>query len=234
MNDDSTAKAPAPIRIARRWPLVSAGAAIALVIALGAVIVYRENRKPFGFEIEWMGEIVEHRSAFWNVPAFAFNYLGGGILAIAVVPGVIIIGLLVWRRPWATLYFAIAVMSSGLVVQILKVLIDRPRPTDILVHVDFGSFPSGHSANAAVVAATMVVIFRKVWVAVVGSIYTIGMMLSRTYLGAHWISDTVGGLMVGAGVAVILWAPFAYRLYKEQRLPHRPIWRPRTAEAPLP
>jgi undecaprenyl-diphosphatase len=50
------------------------------------------------------------------------------------------------------------------------------------------------------------------------------MMLSRTYLGAHWISDTVGGMLIGAGVAVILWAPFAFRLYRERRLPHPPIW----------
>jgi undecaprenyl-diphosphatase len=51
------------------------------------------------------------------------------------------------------------------------------------------------------------------------------MMLSRTYVGAHWISDTVGGMLVGAGVAVIVWAPFAYRLYREKRQPHPPIWK---------
>jgi undecaprenyl-diphosphatase len=50
------------------------------------------------------------------------------------------------------------------------------------------------------------------------------MMLSRTYLGAHWVSDTVGGMLVGAGMAVIVWAPFAERLYREQRMPHPPIW----------
>src|SRR4051812_9769632 len=108
MGEATPTKAPAPIRIARRWPLVSAAAALVLVAALAAVIVYRENRKPFGFEVEWMSEIVEHRSPFWTVPALVFNYLGGGILAIAVVPGLIILGLLVWRRPWAALYFSIA------------------------------------------------------------------------------------------------------------------------------
>ncbi len=51
----------------------------------------------------------------------------------------------------------------------------------------------------------------------VGAVYTVGMMLSRTYVGAHWISDTVGGMLVGAGVAVIVWAPFAYLLYREKR-----------------
>jgi hypothetical protein len=50
------------------------------------------------------------------------------------------------------------------------------------------------------------------------------MMLSRTYLGAHWISDTIGGVLVGAGIAVIIWAPFANKLYREHRMPHPPIW----------
>jgi undecaprenyl-diphosphatase len=50
------------------------------------------------------------------------------------------------------------------------------------------------------------------------------MMLSRTYLGAHWISDTIGGMLVGAGVAVIVWAPFVEKLYREHRMPHPPIW----------
>lgn len=50
------------------------------------------------------------------------------------------------------------------------------------------------------------------------------MMLSRTYLGAHWISDTVGGMLVGVGVAVIIWAPFALALYREHRRPHPPLW----------
>ena len=46
------------------------------------------------------------------------------------------------------------------------------------------------------------------------------MALSRTYLGAHWLSDTIGGLILGAGIAVIVWAPLAYRLARERTQPH--------------
>ncbi len=215
------------ITVARRWPLVSAGAALGLVVVLAVVIVYREKDKPFGFEIEWMSEIIEHRSALWTTPALIFNFFGGGIFAVAVVPALVIVALLVWRRPWAALYFAIAAASSAAVVQLLKVLIGRPRPLDALVQADFGSFPSGHSANAALIAATMAIIFPRTWVWAAGAVYTVAMMISRTYLGAHWISDTIGGLLVGAGVAVIVWAPFALRLYREKRMPHPPLWRPR-------
>ena len=152
------------------------------------------------------------------------NWIGGGISGIAIVPLVIIAGLLIWRRPWASLYFVCATIASALVVLVIKNLVGRPRPTDILVTADVGSFPSGHSANAALIATTLGIIFWRTWVWIVGAAYTLLMMLSRTYLGAHWISDTVGGMLVGVGLAVIIWAPFAFVLYRERRKPHPPIW----------
>lgn len=216
--------APAPVRIARLWWVASAAGALLLVVLLAAVIVYREANKPFGFEVEWMGELVEARAPIWTVPALVFNWIGGGISSIVIVPLVIIAGLLLWRRPWAALYYACAAVGSAAVVLVIKNVVGRPRPTDILVTPDFGSFPSGHSANAALIATTLGVIFWRTWVWIAGAVYTLLMMLSRTYLGAHWISDTVGGMLVGIGVGVILWAPFAFHLYRERRLPHPPIW----------
>lgn len=215
---------PGEVRIARLWWVVSCVGALLLVILLAAVIFYREANKPFGFEVEWMGELVEARAPVWTIPALIFNWIGGGISSIVFVPLTIIGGLLIWRRPWAALYYAVAAVTSVTLVLIIKNLVGRPRPTEILVQPDFGSFPSGHSANAALIATTLGIIFWRTWIWVAGTVYTLLMMLSRTYLGAHWISDTIGGMLVGVGVAVIIWAPFALRLYRERRLPHPPIW----------
>ena len=220
----ASSDAPAPVRISRLWWVVSAAGAILLVVLLAAVIFYREANKPFGFEVEWMGELVEARAPIWTVPALVFNWIGGGLASIVYVPLLIIGGLLLWRRPWAALYYACAAIVSVTVTTVIKNLVGRPRPTDILVTPDFGSFPSGHSAGAALIATTLGIIFARTWVWVAGSVYTLLMMLSRTYLGAHWISDTIGGMLVGAGVAVIIWAPFAFQLYRERRLPHPPVW----------
>lgn len=53
-------------RVSRRWPLVSAITAFVLVAVLALIVVYREANKPFGFEVEWMSELVEHRGEPWT------------------------------------------------------------------------------------------------------------------------------------------------------------------------
>jgi len=75
--------------------------------------------------------------------ALVFDALGGGLLAAIVVPALVIAAFLLWRRPWAALYFVVGTVASALLVKALKNLIGRPRPTDILVSPDFGSFPPG-------------------------------------------------------------------------------------------
>jgi len=207
-------------RVTRFWPLVTGGAILLLAVSLGAMISVRSSGRPLVIDTEWMAEIVEHRSPLWLVPALVMNYLGGGVLGVVVVPLGILAALLLFRRPWAALYFAIAELSSAGLVQLLKVTFGRARPEDMIVQADFGSFPSGHVANAATMALALAIIFPRVWVYVLGVVYTVLMMLSRTYLGAHWLTDTVGGLLLGAGVAVIVWAPLAARLEGEAHSPH--------------
>lgn len=222
-------------RIARRWPVVSASVAVAVVIVLGALIAFRPT-EPFAIDREWMGEIVEHRSPLWLVPALTFNNVGGGILGSVIIPLLIVLVLLAFRRPWGALYFAIASIASVTLVQVIKHTVGRARPSEILVQSDTGSFPSGHTANAATMVVVLGILFPRVWVWIAGVLYAVLMALSRTYLGAHWLSDTIGGLILGAGVAVIVWAPLAYRLAREKTVPHPFVLRrgPATPAGPPP
>ena len=218
--------------VSRRWPLISASVAVGLVVLLGAIIALRPQ-EPFAVDAEWMEEIVEHRSPFWTVPALFFNYVGGGIIGSVIIPLVIFLLLLAFRRPWGATFFAVASLLSVLAVQVLKHTVGRARPTDILVAVDTGSFPSGHTANAATMAVVLGILFPRVWVWCAGVAWAVLMAVSRTYLGAHWLSDTIGGLLLGAGVAIIVWAPLAHRLARESALPH-PFLRAPAPEPPPP
>jgi membrane-associated phospholipid phosphatase len=201
---------PVSDRVTHRWPIVSGLVAIVLALSLGGIIAVRGNL-PFEGDAEWMEEILEHRSPYWEVPSLLMNFLGGGWFAFAL-PAVIIVVLCVRREFWAALFLGVSSIASAAVVQLFKSIFGRPRPEDMLVVSDFGSFPSGHAANAATLAVCLGLIVWRAWVWVAGVAYVVLMMLSRTYLGAHWITDTIGGALIGTAVVLIIWAPLARRL----------------------
>lgn len=199
----------------RRLAAIAAGVALLLAVGLGVLVTVR-TLNPEGLDAEWMEEIVEHRSPFWEVPARVFDFIGGGWFAVLVVPIGVAVALLVARRPWAASAFILGSALSSGAVQLMKALFGRARPEDILVPLDSGSFPSGHAANAATVVVLLALLLRRRWIAVAGSAYVVLMALSRTYLGAHWVTDTVGGILIGAAMAVLVWVLFARKLAAER------------------
>ncbi len=215
--DDARARA-----VSRRVPLFSGIAAVLLAAGLGLLIAARFDGLPVEIDEEWAEEILEIRGPVGIFLATVMDRLGGGIIGVFVVPVLAIVALLLLRRPWGAAYFLAASVASAGLVQLLKQLFGRARPEDMLVTSDFGSFPSGHVANAATIAVTIGVIVPRVWVWAVGTVYVVLMIVSRTYLGVHWFTDTIGGALVGVGVALILWAPFAGPLERERLAWHPP------------
>jgi undecaprenyl-diphosphatase len=203
-------------KVSRRWPLISGIVAVSVAGVLGLVIAQRLGNLPLVIDTGVMEELLEERSIWLDVPARLMDWLGGGWFGIIVVPICIVILLCVASRYWGALYYGIAALLSVGVVQLLKAVFDRPRPEELLVVTDAGSFPSGHVANAATMAVVLAIILNRWWVWFAGIAFIVLMALSRTYLGAHWLSDTVGGALIGVGIAVIVWAPLAYRLDKER------------------
>ncbi|MET4639374.1 phosphatase PAP2 family protein [Mycetocola sp. 2940] len=214
--DPSTQADPSAKRVASHWPWISGGVALALGLVLAFLIVQRGNELPFMLDSEWSEEVFdENRLPFLEWMSYGMNWLGGGAFATFILPILIVVLLLVLKRPWSALFFALASLASVAVVQLLKNLVDRARPEEMLVLSDHGSFPSGHAANAATMAVALGIIFPRVWVWIAGAIWVALMMFSRTYLGVHWLTDTIGGALLGAGVVLILWAPFAAKISGE-------------------
>jgi undecaprenyl-diphosphatase len=218
-------------RRAVRWgPLIAGLAAIALAMSIGAAITLGNGGEPLAVDAAWLALMLESRGPFTEGLALLLNFFGGGIVAILVIPLAIAGLFLFLRRPWAALFSIAAALASTLGVQLLKHLFGRARPEEILVHSDFGSFPSGHTANAATIAVTFAVLLPRVWVWLAGIGYVVLMAWSRTLLGAHWLSDTVGGALIGAGAVLVLWA-FSARWLDAERLGAERAREPRSIPA---
>lgn len=119
-----------------------------------------------------------------------------------------IAGYLYWRKRIAAMWFwmsALAVSES--LVWITKVVYARPRPPSGLVSTQSYSFPSGHADTAATVALGIVVLLalrgRKHWyIDALAVVYVLAIAWSRVYLRAHWFSDVLTGVAIGASVVV--------------------------------
>ncbi|SNR64906.1 phosphatase PAP2 family protein [Blastococcus mobilis] len=116
--------------------------------------------------------------------------------------------LLAWRRHWLrAAAFTLAVVTSELFIGPVKALTDRPRPPGALIETTAASFPSGHAIATAVTAVGLVLVLARPgpsrwrW-EVRAVVFTAVMALSRVYLRAHWLSDTVAGALLGAGLAL--------------------------------
>lgn len=200
---------------ATRRPFVLAGVvALALTVGLGALVTVRET---LGLDEGWMAEVLGWREPVGETVSRVFDYLGGGWFAIFAVPIGVAVVFVLARRPWRGLAFVLASAVAAGVCQLLKAGFGRARPEEILLPLDNGSFPSGHATNAAAIAVILGLFFGRAWVWALGMLYLVAMAFTRTYLGAHWVTDTVGGALLGAGVAVLVWCLLLPQLRRESR-----------------
>jgi membrane-associated phospholipid phosphatase len=206
----------------REWPWrliagVAAAGGVAAVLVLGLLV--RIDAIADEIDGEWMEDVLELRGPVGEAVSRVFDFVGGGWFAFWFVPIAVALVFLIARRPWAAaLFLVVSAVSAGL-VRVLKSLFGRARPDDILLDLTSGAYPSGHAANAATVAVLLAVLVPRWWVAIAGAVYVVLIALSRTYLGAHWLSDTVGGALFGASLALAAWAMFAPQLRREGRGP---------------
>ena len=155
----------------------------------------------------WLRIMISNRSG--PVTAFAkfLNVLG--LVYVTLPVRIVIAGFLALRRRWWHLTaFALAIAMSEILIGTLKGIYDRARPLGSLVATSGASFPSGHSiaASVTVVAAVIALVppgrRRAVWGAA-AVVFSILMALSRAYLGAHWLSDAIAGVLLGTSCALL-------------------------------
>jgi undecaprenyl-diphosphatase len=117
------------------------------------------------------------------------------------------------RRYRSLLLVACSTAGGGLVNSLLKHFFDRPRPSVVphLAEAFAPSFPSGHAMLSAIVYLTLGALVsqlterRRLKAYVLGMAVLLSFMvgLTRVYLGVHYLTDVVGGWMVGVAWALL-------------------------------
>src|SRR5215212_7036677 len=131
----------------------------------------------------------------------------GSLEALALVGALVTVALLA-QRSWSTLYTWVAAVLGGEALNLLlKDLFARPRPHfghPLVVETSY-SFPSGQAMESLVVYgmlayfALLTLRSKRMRVVSVGGAVVMVTLIgfSRVYLGAHYVSDVVGGFAAG-------------------------------------
>ena len=180
------------------------------VIALGFILLsvlvwlFPES----SIDREFSAEVQEHRYPALDTAMKLVSYPGyteyAGIMAV----GVALVFLLGRYKKEAL--FVVLTLASGIVSSLVKMLVNRPRPSADIVRVieetRQQSFPSGHTQFYVVFFGFLVVLMYTLkdlpgWLRLCVALFCLLLIFivpfSRVYLGAHWFTDVVGGFMLG-------------------------------------
>ena len=220
--EETTEEATEEIRhrmFERRLHALIAGCVLLAAAAVLSIVVGVDPAASAvqGIDDRWLQWMVDIRTPWLINLAEAVSTIGS--VKVTLPMRILVSAVLAWHRRWLQLgAFLGAVFTSELCIGPLKALIDRPRPPDSLIATTGASFPSGHAIAGAVTAFGLVVVLlpasqRRLMAIGFAAAFAGLMALSRTVLSAHWLTDTLAGVCIGTGLALV-W-PAALEMARE-------------------
>jgi membrane-associated phospholipid phosphatase len=166
-------------------------------------------------DLEFSEEVQEYNHPLLDTLMKGVSWFGERTVAISSVLGTAFIFLLLGHRREA-LFLSLTLLSSVLNFG-LKLLINRPRPTDDLVRIvekaQHQSFPSGHTVFYVTFFGFLIFLLYRIrqfaaavrWgVGSLSLLLIVSVPFSRVYLGAHWFSDVLAGFIFGLIWLIVL------------------------------
>jgi membrane-associated phospholipid phosphatase len=151
---------------------------------------------------------------------------GSGAAWVVVLAAVVV--WLLWRRlPRLALFVVITGIGSSLLNTVAKSAVHRLRPvlTNPVAHEPGLSFPSGHAQAAIVGYSILLLVFlpvmhgvwRRLGIAL-AAFMVLAIGFSRIALGVHYLSDVLGGFVLGGAWVAAMAAAFnAMRVERGRR-----------------
>ena len=136
----------------------------------------------------------------------AITMLGDSVV-LAAIGLSLILALMLLRRWRLASSVAVAFSVGALFVPVMKMILDRARPTDLYGGIEVFSFPSGHATLSTTIFGICVLLlvhpysdtYRRIAYLTTAVVVAL-IALSRVYLLAHWPSDVLAGLLFGGAL----------------------------------
>lgn len=147
------------------------------------------------------------------------TFLASPIFSITVIIFITVITF-IKRKKWRVIALLIPLAFGLMTLTEIygKSLVHHPAPPFFLlknpttvfpkyyVFEDY-SYPSGHAARAVFITTLLLFAVKKrLWIICSLGIYIMLISMSRIYLGHHWLSDVVGGALLGSGSGLLTYS----------------------------
>jgi undecaprenyl-diphosphatase len=157
------------------------------------------------FDLTLLDWLQAHHGAAGDQVFRAISALGSPLVLITVALGVAVF-FVISKQGLLLEGWVLAFLGGALLNNVLKSVIHRPRPYAGAGLYQGWSFPSGHAMVSLIAYGMLGYILiilgprsRRARLAIVGcaTLLVLAIGLSRLYLGAHYVSDVVGGYAAG-------------------------------------
>jgi undecaprenyl-diphosphatase len=209
---------------ARVDPTNPRGFALSFAVAVGATaawifggvtqdILYHDDTALLDPRV--LNWILAHRTDWATNVMRSVTWLGSAVL---IVPVLLVVGgvYLLRRGDWRPLGLLMAAIAGAVVLyNLVRIFVHRARPPSAawIGHYSGYSFPSGHATQTVAAYGMLALILGSgrsgrtkvlLWSAV--GLVSLLVAASRIYLGAHWLTDVLGGYALGAAWLSVLTA----------------------------
>ena len=206
------------------WSWVAGGYIAALLVGiLFAQVVRGTGHWDRG--LDWEREFLLRTHVRWpeaiDALFLVLPWLGTNITLIPIVAGVSLWLFVKRKRPDLALHLITVQLGSFTLNPVLKAIFDRPRPDLFELRGQFAwaAFPSGHAIASVSVLLTAAILLRRErgwrWPMPAAILLLLFSLYSRMYLGVHWPTDIIGGLLIG-----LVWLAVTYVAFRGSGPPH--------------
>lgn len=199
---------------------------VSLLAFLSVTFIFT-SENGYSYDQEVINWIDEHATAPLVKGMDLISLIGSSEVVLLLT--VLIIVILAIKREWFYAFFFLTVSVGGVVVNFtLKVLFQRERPGEmsyieafnISLEIPSYSFPSGHTMRATILLLLLIYLSHRFikrglvkFIAYIGCIgLMIGVALSRLFLEAHFLSDTLGAISIS-----LVWFCFCLYMFKRTK-----------------